>query len=84
MDRMIRSSAEKAEKQKEEDGKDSAKTKTKAESQKKDTPMRSDAGVRPKDVDDQKNSLEDKLKNGFMAAYRHRVASAAGEPVATN
>jgi adenine-specific DNA-methyltransferase len=84
MDRMIRSNAEKAEKHKEEDARDSAKTKTKAESQKKDTPMRSDAGVRPKDVDDQKNSLEDKLKNGFMAAYRHRVASAAGEPVATN
>ena len=49
-----------------------------------DPPLRSDAGVRPKDVEDKKTSLEDRLKSGFMAAYRQRVATATGEPVSTN
>ena len=35
-----------------------------------------DAGVRPLDVDDKKTSLEDQLRDGFMAAYESRV----GEP----
>ncbi|MCB2141419.1 DNA adenine methylase [bacterium] len=39
-------------------------------------PMRSDAGVRPRDVDDRKATLEDQLRDGFMAAYESRV----GEP----
>jgi len=38
-----------------------------------DRQMRSDAGVRPLDVDDSKSSLEDKLRDGFMTAYRERV-----------
>jgi len=38
--------------------------------------MRTDAGVRPLDVDDTKTSLEDKLKDGFMIAYRERVGLA--------
>jgi adenine-specific DNA-methyltransferase len=42
-----------------------------------ETPMRSSAGVRPHDVDDRKLSLEDKLKNGFMAAYNNRVGAEA-------
>ena len=49
-----------------------------------DPPLRSNAGVRPKDVEDKKTSLEDRLKSGFMAAYRQRVATATGEPVSTN
>ena len=49
-----------------------------------DPPLRSDAGVRPKDIEDKKTSLEDRLRSGFMAAYRQRVASATGEPVSTN
>ncbi|MEN6521117.1 MAG: DNA adenine methylase [Armatimonadota bacterium] len=36
-------------------------------------PMRTAAGVRPADVDDRKMSLEDKLRDGFMTAYRERV-----------
>jgi len=42
-----------------------------------DSPMRTSAGVRPHDVDDQKLSLEDRLKNGFMAAYNNRVGNEA-------
>ncbi len=56
----------------------------KASSSGDDPPLRSDAGVRPKDVEDKKTSLEDRLKSGFMAAYRQRVATATGEPVSTN
>jgi len=84
VERMIQANAEKAEKEKPEDGKTPGKDQAKAGAERDESPMRSNAGVRPKDVDDRKNSLEDKLKNGFMAAYRHRVASAAGEPVANN
>ncbi|MCL5103117.1 MAG: DNA adenine methylase [Armatimonadetes bacterium] len=38
--------------------------------------MRTDAGVRPLDVDDEKTSLEDKLRKGFMIAYHERVGLA--------
>ncbi len=38
--------------------------------------MRTSADVRPADVDDKKVSLEDKLKEGFMTAYRERVGIA--------
>ncbi len=41
-------------------------------------PIRTDAGVRPLDVDDSKASLEDQLRDGFMAAYHTRVASETG------
>ncbi len=43
-----------------------------------DEPLRSDAGLRPRDVDDRKATLEDQLRDGFMAAYHNRV----GEPAA--
>ena len=36
--------------------------------------MRTDAGVKPLVVDDQKLSLEERLKSGMMAAYKDRVA----------
>ena len=42
-------------------------------------PLRSDAGVRPHDVDDRKVSLEDRLRDGFMAAYRNRVGEDSPE-----
>jgi len=58
--------------------------KGKAKAADEDPPMRSDAGVRPRDVDDRKTGLEERLRQGFMAAYRHRVALATGEPVQTN
>nr|MCL4500204.1 DNA methyltransferase [Chloroflexota bacterium] len=38
--------------------------------------MRTRADVRPLDVDDEKTSLEDKLRKGFMLAYRERVGLA--------
>ena len=41
-----------------------------------DRQMRSHADVRPADVDDKKLSLEDKLRDGFMTAYRERVGLA--------
>lgn len=44
-----------------------------------ETPLRSDAGVRPLDVDDRKVSLEDRLRDGFMAAYRNRVGEESAE-----
>ena len=37
-------------------------------------PLRTDAGVRPLDVDDRNSSLEDLLKQGFQQAYDERVA----------
>ena len=43
------------------------------------TLLRSNADVRPSDVDDKKLSLEDKLKQGFMTAYRERVGAVTGE-----
>ncbi len=39
--------------------------------------LRTDAGVRALSVDDKKSSLEDKLRDGFMAAYRERVGLAS-------
>jgi adenine-specific DNA-methyltransferase len=44
-----------------------------------DPPLRSDAGVRPRDVDDRKLSLEDRLRSGFMAAYRNRLGEESDE-----
>ena len=41
--------------------------------------LRSNADVHPFDVDDKKLSLEDKLKQGFMTAYRERVGAVTGE-----
>ncbi|MHB9037890.1 MAG: DNA adenine methylase [Armatimonadota bacterium] len=54
---------------------DGAGDKGKAESKsaEADKQLRTDAGVRPLDVDDTKTSLEDKLRDGFMVAYRERV-----------
>ena len=60
------------------------KKQAKADDERDDPPLRSDAGVRPRDVDDGKKSLEDKLKSGFMAAYHQRVGLTTGEPVQTN
>jgi len=39
--------------------------------------IRSNGDVRPFDVDDNKKSLEDKLKSGFMAAYEDRRSSSS-------
>lgn len=36
-------------------------------------PLRTDAGVRPLDVDDRSDSLEDQLKRGFQQAYDERL-----------
>jgi adenine-specific DNA-methyltransferase len=44
-----------------------------------DQPLRSDAGVRPRDVDDRKLSLEDRLRSGFMAAYHNRLGEESDE-----
>lgn len=41
-----------------------------------DRQLRTDAGVRALEVDDKKSSLEDKLRDGFMTAYRERVGLA--------
>jgi len=35
--------------------------------------LKANADIRPEDVDDRKTSLEDKLRQGFMTAYRERV-----------
>jgi adenine-specific DNA-methyltransferase len=42
-------------------------------------PLRSDAGVRPRDVDDRKLSLEERLRSGFIAAYRNRIGADSDE-----
>ena len=44
-----------------------------AQPAKQDPPMKSDAGIRPLDVDDKKSTLESQLKDGFMQAYHDRV-----------
>lgn len=44
-------------------------------------PLRTDAGVRPLVVDDQKNDLEAQLKKGFRRAYQDRMVRMTGEPV---
>ncbi|MDH7601923.1 MAG: DNA adenine methylase [Armatimonadota bacterium] len=58
------------------DTRDGDDAKPKPESQ-ADRQLRTDAGVRPLDVDDKKTSLEDKLRDGFMIAYRDRVGTAS-------
>jgi len=83
-DRMIKADAEKAKKDGGKPENNAGKKQAKADDEKNDPPMRSDAGVRPRDVDDGKKSLEDKLKSGFMAAYHQRVGLTTGEPVQTN
>jgi len=37
-------------------------------------PLKTDAGVRPLDVDDRNDSLEEQLKRGFQQAYDERIA----------
>ena len=80
-DRMIQADADKAKKG---DTKSDEKpgSKAKADPTSQDTALKSDAGVRPKDVDDKKASLEDQLTNGLMAAYRHRVGITPQHPAA--
>lgn len=39
-------------------------------------PLKTDAGVRPLDVDDRNDSLEEQLKRGFQQAYDERIARA--------
>jgi len=73
---MVRKAKAEAEAKEEKADKPEKKEEAKAET---DPPMRSDAGVRPRDVDDRKTSLEDKLRDGFMAAYESRVGAAANE-----
>jgi adenine-specific DNA-methyltransferase len=51
------------------------KGKDKPNSSEGDRQLRTDAGVRPLDVDDKETSLEDKLRDGFMVAYRERVGA---------
>ncbi|BBO66346.1 hypothetical protein DSCA_02760 [Desulfosarcina alkanivorans] len=83
-DRMIKADAEKAKDGGNKPENNAGKKQAKADDERDDPRMRSDAGVRPRDVDDGKKSLEDKLKTGFMAAYNQRVGLMTGEPVQTN
>ncbi|MGV1100322.1 DNA adenine methylase [Thiovibrio sp. JS02] len=69
----------KADKDKEEKPADSDQGGKPAAKASTETPLRSDAGVRPHDVDDRKVSLEDRLRDGFMAAYRNRVGDDSPE-----
>ena len=69
----------KADKDKEEKRADSDQGGKPAAKASTETPLRSDAGVRPLDVDDRKVSLEDRLRDGFMAAYRNRVGEESAE-----
>ena len=69
----------KADKDKEEKPADSDQGCKPAAKASTETPLRSDAGVRPHDVDDRKVSLEDRLRDGFMAAYRNRVGEDSPE-----
>ncbi len=69
----------KADKDKEETPADSDQGGKPAAKASTETPLRSDAGVRPHDVDDRKVSLEDRLRDGFMAAYRNRVGEDSPE-----
>ena len=66
-DRMIQVEAEKAKKAETKSG-DKSQEKAKGDETSQDKTLRSDAGVRPQDVDDKKTSLEDQLKDGLMAA----------------
>ena len=69
----------KADKDKEEKPADSDQGGKPAAKASTETPLRSDAGVRPHDVDDRRMSLEDRLRDGFMAAYRNRVGEESPE-----
>ena len=80
-DRMIQADADKAKKGETKPDERSENT-AKADQASQDKALKSDAGVRPKDVDDKKTSLEDQLTNGLMAAYRHRVGIAPEQPAA--
>ena len=80
-DRMIQVEAEKAKKAETKSG-DKSQEKAKGDETSQDKTLRSDAGVRPQDVDDKKTSLEDQLKDGLMAAYRQRVGIAPEQPAA--
>ncbi len=73
-DRMAKGSKPESAEQDKASGKQTSKASAKQ-------PMRSDAGVRPRDVDDKKSSLEEKLKDGFMAAYRNRVGDETNETI---
>ena len=77
-DRAIQSKPECPEKGSETKTGDSD-NKSKAGSKDSDKQLRTDAGVRPLDVDDTKTSLEDKLRTGFMAAYRDRIGATSGD-----
>ena len=44
-------------------------------SQGNEKPNRTEASVRPRDINDGKSSLEDRLKSGFMAAYKNRIGT---------
>ena len=72
-DRMLSSAKKEPDPGPDKDKNDPAKTKADSNDKK----MRTDAGVTPLIVDDKKSTLEDKLKNGFMAAYQDRVDQAA-------
>ena len=77
-DKAIQAKPESPEKGSEaKDGEDHGKSK--AGSKDADRQLRTDAGVRPLDVDDTKTSLEDKLKTGFMAAYHDRIGLATAD-----
>ena len=78
-DRMIQVEAEKAKKG-ETKPEEKSENKAKADETSQDKALRSDAGVRPQDVDDKKASLEDQLTHGLMAAYRQRVGIAPEQP----
>ena len=44
-------------------------------SQGNEKPNRAEASIRPRDINDGKSSLEDRLKSGFMAAYKNRIGT---------
>ncbi|MHB9038327.1 MAG: DNA adenine methylase [Armatimonadota bacterium] len=72
-DRAIKAKPDSA-KSSEADGA-SDKGKGESKSAEADKQLRADAGVRPLDVDDTKTSLEGKLRDGFMFAYRERIGA---------
>lgn len=65
-----------ADKEKKKSGADPKKSKQASKTD-GDGKMRSDAAARPRDVDDKKVSLEDRLRTGFMAAYQERLGNEA-------
>ena len=75
-ERMVKSRKAEGEKPESAQTEQPEKKETKASAE---TPLRSDAGVRPREVDDRKSSLEDQLREGFMAAYKNRVAQNKGD-----